>query len=260
MNSHINRRNFLRQRRRTDRLGPAARLRSAGGDVRARHAPGSIRPSSPPTSHQPGRLGHRLFRQDGHGPGHRHRRGSDGRRRTRPADRPGQHAAGHRHQPQPGRRLGLDRHLEGGAALRNAAAEARHVLLRSPPKQLGVPIESLTVTDGVIIVQEQRGQESHLRRSHRRPLVRHGSRMERQDRQRAVDEDKAQLKDPRTTRSTARRSRAATSHGSCSERATTSPTSSCRACCMPARSCRRWPAPCRPPWMKPRSRTFRAPK
>jgi CO/xanthine dehydrogenase Mo-binding subunit len=39
---------------------------------------------------------------------------------------------------------------KGGAALRNAAAEARHTLLEMASEKLGVPIEQLTVTDGVV--------------------------------------------------------------------------------------------------------------
>src|SRR3954453_6562949 len=39
---------------------------------------------------------------------------------------------------------------KGVAALRNAAAEARHTLLEMASEKLGVPAEQLTVTDGVV--------------------------------------------------------------------------------------------------------------
>ena len=62
-----------------------------------------------------------------------------------------QHGAGpHRPDHQYGRRFRLDRHLEGRRRMRNAAAEARHVLLEMAAEKLGVPVERLTVTDGVV--------------------------------------------------------------------------------------------------------------
>src|SRR4051812_33217371 len=39
---------------------------------------------------------------------------------------------------------------KGGAALRNAAAEARHTLLEMASEKLGVPLDRLAVTDGVV--------------------------------------------------------------------------------------------------------------
>ena len=47
----------------------------------------------------------------------------------------------HRRHLQPGRRLRQHRHPAGGIALRNAAAEARRVLVELGSKKLGVPVE-----------------------------------------------------------------------------------------------------------------------
>ena len=47
-----------------------------------------------------------------------------------------------------------------GSALRVAGAEARRVLVNKAAEKFGVPAENLTVTDGVISVSGEHGQEA----------------------------------------------------------------------------------------------------
>jgi hypothetical protein len=48
---------------------------------------------------------------------------------------------------------------KGGAAMRNAAAEARHALLEMASEKLGVPAERLTVVDGVVSDKNDAGKK-----------------------------------------------------------------------------------------------------
>ena len=48
---------------------------------------------------------------------------------------------------------------KGGAALRNAAAEARHTLLEMASEKLGVPVDRLTVIDGVVSDKNDAGKK-----------------------------------------------------------------------------------------------------
>ncbi len=71
---------------------------------------------------------------------------------------------------------------KGGIALRNAAAEARRVLVEMAASRLGVPVATLAVTDGVV----GDGDEADLLwRADRRALLRRRAAVERQDRQRS---------------------------------------------------------------------------
>ena len=59
-------------------------------------------------------------------------------------------AAGTSYSPDEGMTSGSQSITDGGAALRYAAAEARDLLLQRAAQQLGVSLEQLSVTDGVI--------------------------------------------------------------------------------------------------------------
>ena len=48
---------------------------------------------------------------------------------------------------------------KAGAAMRNAAAEARHVLVEMASEKLGVPAEQLAVTDGVVSDKSDAGKK-----------------------------------------------------------------------------------------------------
>ena len=118
---------------------PGAKARAAITRLRKALAAAEARPARHLYQHQPGRQRGRLGRQGRHGPGHRHRLDQDDRRGARPAARARQHGAGpHRHTIDQGGASGSTGIWKAGAALRNAAAEARRVLVEMAAEKLGV--------------------------------------------------------------------------------------------------------------------------
>jgi len=183
-----------RGRRRPHGLPGIARRQSAGRDRHQGLAPRArARPAFHLYQHQSGRQRGRLGRQDRHGPGHRHRLDQDDRRGARPADGARQHGAGpHRPDHRSGRRLRLDRNLEGG---RGHAQRRR----RSPPRAGGDGGREARRAGRALDGrgrrrqrQERRRPEGELRRADRRPPLRHTARMEPRDRQRASGQRQGQ--------------------------------------------------------------------
>ena len=60
----------------------------------------------------------------------------------------------------------------GGPQLRQASAAARQELLKLASTRLDAPVDKLTVTDGVVSVSRQPGEEGFLWRTHRRQALR----------------------------------------------------------------------------------------
>ena len=85
-----------------------------------------------------------------------------------------------------GRRLRLDRHLEGRrGACATPPPKRAACCVEMASEKLGVPADRLTVNDGVVSDKNDAAQEGHLRRADRRAAFRRRARVEQADRQRA---------------------------------------------------------------------------
>jgi len=117
--------------------------------------------------------------------------------------------------------------------LRNAAAEARRLLLAMAARRLDVTVEQLTVSDGVVTVRSSR-QQNLLCRGYRRPLLRGADDMERRARQRSRRHRSAKPKRPDQYKIVGRSIAATMSGARCSRSPTTSTDLKCRGCCTAA--------------------------
>ena len=178
---------------------------------------------------------HRLLRQDGHGPGPRHRGLADDRRRARCPGESVKLVMGDTAQTiNQGGASSSNGVQNGGKQLAAAAAEARRVLIEMAAQKLGMPADKLTV-DRRRDHRRRCQQERHLCRVDRRALLQCRARLEQADRQRALcarqgqAEEAERIQDRRHFGQAHRRG----AESLCRRRAS-SPTSSATACCMRA--------------------------
>jgi CO/xanthine dehydrogenase Mo-binding subunit len=120
---------------------------------------------------------------------------------------------------------------KGGIALRNAAAEARRVLVEMASARLGVPADRLEVTDGVVAVSGDPARKLSYGeliggRYFDLPMKWNGKL--------GNERGRPSQSRPPPTRSLANHRRVSTSRPRSSARSTTSPTSRCRGCCTAA--------------------------
>ena len=123
---------------------------------------------------------------------------------------------------------------KGGIALRNAAAEARRVLVEMASARLGVPADRLEVTDGVVAVSGDPARKVSYGeliggRYFDLPMKWNGKLGND-----LVAEGQAKPKPPAAYKIVGSRRRVSTSRPRSSARSTTSPTSRCRGCCTAA--------------------------
>ncbi len=194
-----------------------------------------------------GQHGHDRDGKDRH---HRrsHRPAADRGRGARPDDPAGQaRALEHRHLAEPGHHRRVELDLGGGPQVRQAAAEARAVLLGLAAKQLGVAVSDLQVTRRRRLVEERLVEERHLRRAARRQAVlgpQHGS-------------GAAEAGDGVPPRRQAREAEGHRGEGA-RARTRTCISSGCRGCCTAASSARRARGRSRSPTRRSRSTRARS--